>query len=134
MLVSEGIQIVLVTLLIGVFFSLLGFLAIERPVVESWLGEAPDRLWTLHLWGQEMVLTRELLHVSEFLAAFSGLYFTVVLLTDATYREEFLEEVLADVREAFAVRAVYLASLGSPAGGPASPGEQGGTATTLSPT
>ncbi len=133
-LVSEGIQIVLVTLLIGVFFSLLGFLAIERPVVESWLGEAPDRLWTLHLWGQEMVLTRELLHVSEFLAAFSGLYFTVVLLTDATYREEFLEEVLADVREAFAVRAVYLASLGSPAGGPASPGEQGGTATTLSPT
>jgi hypothetical protein len=39
----------------------------------------------------------------------------VVLLTDATYREEFLEQVVSDVRDAFAVRAVYLAYLGQAA-------------------
>ena len=54
------------------------------------------------------MLTEELLKVAIFLAAFSGLYFIVVLLTDATYREEFLEEVVGEVREAFAVRAAYL--------------------------
>ena len=81
-----------------------------------------------------MVLTRELLHVSAFLAAFSGLYFTVVLLTDATYREEFLEEVLADVREAFAVRAVYLAARDIAVAEPVSSAGPGGDPTTLSPT
>ena len=133
-LVSEGIQIVLVTLLIGVFFSLFGFLAIERPVIESWLGGAPDVLSTVNLWGQEMVLTRELVHVAAFLAAFSGLYFTVVLLTDATYREEFLEEVLAEVREAFAVRAVYLAARDLESAEPPPHGVGAAGSTTLPPT
>jgi hypothetical protein len=48
--------------------------------------------------------------VAGFLTAFSGFYFTVYVLTDATYRREFLEEVLAELRQAFAVRAVYLAT------------------------
>ena len=109
-LVSEGIQIFLVTLLIGVFFSLFGFLSIEQPVVHTWLGAAPDRLWTLHLWGQEMVLTRELLHVSAFLAAFSGLYFTVSALSDAAYRTEFFSDADHELEEVFAVRAVYHAA------------------------
>lgn len=112
-LVSEGIQIALVAVLVYAFFVVFGLLAIEAAVVESWLGEAPDRLATFHMWGQELVLTRELLHVAAFLASFSGLYFTVVLLTDATYREEFLDEVVGDVHDAFAARAVYLAYLGA---------------------
>ena len=45
-----------------------------------------------------------------FLTAFSGFYFTVYVLTDATYRQEFLDEVLGEMRQAFAVRAVYLAA------------------------
>ncbi|MCZ7535728.1 MAG: hypothetical protein M5T61_07200 [Acidimicrobiia bacterium] len=133
-LVSEGIQILIVTVLIGLFFGVFGFLAIEEPVVVAWLGHAPDRLWTLDLWGQEMVLTWELLRVATFLASFSGLYFTVVLLTDATYREEFLEEVLAEVRDAFAVRAVYLAARGDGAAATVTPGVTPGGPTTLSPT
>jgi hypothetical protein len=36
-----------------------------------------------------------------------GLYFTVVLVTDATYREEFFDGILAELRQTFAVRAVY---------------------------
>ena len=58
--------------------------------------------------GDNLVLTDELLKISAFLASFSGLYFTVVLVTDATYREEFFDEILAELRQSFAVRAVYL--------------------------
>ena len=50
---------------------------------------------------------------ASFLAVFSGLYFTVSLLTDATFREEFLDDVVDDVRQALAVRAVYLSRRGS---------------------
>ena len=46
--------------------------------------------------------------VAGFLAAFTGLNFAVYLATDSTYRAEFREEVVAEVRQAFAVREVYL--------------------------
>lgn len=118
-LVTEGTQILLVSGMIFAFFTLFGFLAISPSVVESWLGAPPEAVAVVDLWGQRMVLSEELLHVAAFLAAFSGLYFTVVLLTDATYREEFLDDVVSEVRDAFAVRAVYRAALDVVPGGPA---------------
>lgn len=107
-LASEAIQVVLVALGLFAFFTLFGFVALDGSVQASWIGSAPESVWTLRALGQRMVLSEELLRVAVFLASFSGLYFTVVLLTDATYRQEFLEEILEDVRESFAVRAVYL--------------------------
>ena len=52
-------------------------------------------------------VTRQLLQVSGFLATFTGFYFTVVLVTDETYRREFRDDVVAELREALAVRAAY---------------------------
>ena len=49
------------------------------------------------------------------LPAFSSLQFAVSAVTDDTYREEFLGDLVHDVREAFAVRALYLRLLGVPA-------------------
>ena len=46
--------------------------------------------------------------MSIFLAAFSGFYVSVYAVTDATYREEFFDRVAAELRQTFAVRAVYL--------------------------
>ena len=46
-----------------------------------------------------------------FVAAFAGLQFTLSALTDATYREEFFERAVRGVRQALAVRALYLARL-----------------------
>ena len=40
----------------------------------------------------------------------SGVSFSVYVLTDASYRNEFLDHVPAELRQAFAVRAVHLAS------------------------
>lgn len=111
-LVSQGVQVLIVSLMIGGFFVLLGLLAIDPEVIAAWTGHAEvGTLARGEVLGQELVMTAELLRVSGFLAAFSGLYFVVYVITDATYRQEFFEEVVADVRRTFAVRAVYLRML-----------------------
>ncbi len=80
--------------------------------MESWLGHDGHAVLRFGFLGRDLRLTAELLKISVFLAAFSGLYFTVVLVTDATYREEFFDEILAELRQTFAVRAVYLRARG----------------------
>jgi hypothetical protein len=42
------------------------------------------------------------------LAAFSGFYFAVAMLTDSTYREEFLEELTDEMEVSFKARTAYL--------------------------
>jgi hypothetical protein len=103
-LVSEAVQVALVTILVFVFFVLFGMISLSQGVMRIWVGHDVDVVWRLKVSGDTFVLTTELLKVAIFLGAFSGLYFMVVLLTDATYREEFLEQVVSDVRDAFAVR------------------------------
>jgi ABC-type multidrug transport system fused ATPase/permease subunit len=107
-LFSQGLQVVLVTAVLGVFFVAFGLLTITPEVLAGWTGGPGDEVFTIGLAEEDLILTAELLMVSAFLASFSGLYFTVVLVTDATYREEFFDEILAELRQTFAVRAVYL--------------------------
>lgn len=52
-------------------------------------------------------MTSELLRVAMGLAAFSGFYFAIAMLTDSTYREEFLTELTAEMGDSFAARAEY---------------------------
>ena len=106
-LFSQGVQILIVSLLIGVFFVLLGVLLVSEQTTQSWA----HQVHVLAHWSvgnSELVVTEELLRVAGFLTAFSGLNFTVVLVTDVSYRQEFREEVVGELRQAFAVRAVYL--------------------------
>lgn len=113
LLFSQGVQILLVTLTIGGFFFALGLIAIRPEVLDTWLGDTIGR-GELARWvwfGREIVLTRALLHVSGFLGALSGFYFTVYVITDSTYREEFFTEIVGEVRQSLAVRNVYLALL-----------------------
>jgi hypothetical protein len=107
-LVSEAVQVVLVTVFVFVFFVVFGMITLTQGVMYSWVGRRLEVIWKFKVSGDTFVLTEELVKVAIFLAAFSGLYFMVVLLTDATYRKEFLDEVVSDVRDAFAVRAAYL--------------------------
>ena len=58
------------------------------------------RLVTISVGGDQFELTEELLRVAGGLAAFSGFYFAVAMLTDSTYREEFLDELTAEMRRA----------------------------------
>ncbi len=114
-LVSQGIQIVIVSVLIGLFFVLLGLLLVDEATTKMWAAGQVNVLATLTLGKRNLVITEELLRVAGFLTAFSGLNFTVYLLTDETYRREFRDEVVGELRQAFAVRAAYLCHLATAA-------------------
>lgn len=120
-LVSEGILVLIVASMMFGFLVVFGAAAIHRDVVTVWLGHAPDVLLSLDLGTQEMVVTGELIKVSAFLAGFCGLSFTVSLLTDAGYQEEFLAELDDEIADAFAVRAVYREVVDSPVASTMSP-------------
>ncbi|MGQ0825103.1 MAG: hypothetical protein ACT4OX_08790 [Actinomycetota bacterium] len=107
-LFSQGVQIIIVSVLIGVFFLVLGLLLVDEVTTADWARRV-HVLATLTVGDRELVVTEELLRVAGFLTAFSGLNFTVFLLTDETYRREFRDEVVGELRQAFAVRAAYLA-------------------------
>lgn len=109
-LFTQGLQIMFVSVMIGVFFVGFGVLTVTPELTASWSGTEANLLLDGKLWGRPVAVTAELLQVAGFLTAFSGFYFTVYTITDATYRKEFLDEVLVELRQAFAVRAVYLAS------------------------
>ena len=113
LLFGQGLQVMLVSAMLGAFFIAFGLLVITPENVVAWSGEPlGDPLVTFMLWGREVQLTWELLRVSGFLAFFSGLYFSVTAVTDDTYRREFYEDGVAELRQALAVRAAYLAALG----------------------
>jgi hypothetical protein len=54
-------------------------------------------------------VTEQLLRAAFGIAAFSGLYYSVAMLVDATYRDEFMSELTDQMRSTFSVRADYLA-------------------------
>jgi hypothetical protein len=106
--VSQALQVLFVSLSIGIFFVVFGMLAIDEVARESWIGEPVDVLVTVSVGGDQFELSAQLLRVAGGLAAFSGFYFAVAMLTDSTYREEFLEELTDEMRVSFQRRAEYL--------------------------
>ena len=110
---SQALQITFVAVTVFGFFVLFGYLAISAGTTLVWTGESP------HVLARrgDLVVTEELLRVAGFLAAFTGMYFTVVLSTDATYREEFAEDVAPQIRQALAVRVAYREALDARSGG-----------------
>ncbi|MEZ5231124.1 MAG: hypothetical protein R2755_24420 [Acidimicrobiales bacterium] len=107
-LFTQGVQITLVAMTMGLFLTLFGFLAISEQTIVNWtqLPQA-DVLVQVAVGGRDLVLTRQLLQVAGFLATFTGFYFTVVAVTDETYRREFRDDVVTELRESLAVRAAY---------------------------
>ena len=80
----------------------------RRPSRSSGWASPASTLVSFSLGGTDFQLTTELLRVAGGLAAFSGFYFAVAMLTDSTYREEFLEELTDEMSASFKARAEYL--------------------------
>jgi hypothetical protein len=99
LLLSQAVQVLLLSLAVLGFFLVFGGLVMQPAVVHAWLGHPPHDL----AGG----LSLELVKVSVFLAGFCGLYFTVYAVTDGTYREQFFTSVTSELERAVAVRAVY---------------------------
>ena len=108
---SQAIQVTLVGVGLAGFFVVFGFLAIPEATAAAWT--ALDDVHVLLRWdvgGRALVITDPLLRVAGFLGAFGAMYFTVLLSTDAMYREEFADDVAPQLRQALAVRCVYRAA------------------------
>jgi hypothetical protein len=103
LLVVQVVQVLLLVVAVFVFFLLFGTLIMDPVVQEAWTG----------LEGGianvgDLSISVQLLKVSLFLAAFSGLYFTVSAVTDDTYRSQFFAAVTEELERAVGMRAVYL--------------------------
>ena len=114
MFVSQALQVLVVSAAMAVFFIVFGALTIGPEVRESWLGSPGTAIGpTLELLGGRITLTEELLRVSGAIAAFGGVYYAIAVLTDSTYREEFLEDIVGELRKTFRLRTEYLRLRGS---------------------
>lgn len=101
--IAQAVQVLLLALSVFAFFLLFGAVVMNEKVQGNWTGGTIHHLpWLNHL-------SVELLQVSVFLAAFSGLYFTVYAVTDEAYRDQFFSGVKRELERAVGVRAVYLA-------------------------
>ena len=110
--VAQGIQVLLVSLVITTFYVVFGLLTVREETLLQWttVGELTyERDWAVEIaiFGTDLILTRQLLLVALFIGMFSGLNFAVQVITDDIYREEFIADMTAEVRDALAVRAVY---------------------------
>ena len=108
---SQGVQIVVVAGAIGLFYVAFGLVAVREATLTAWVGTELDVIGEVTLFGQQVVLTWDLIRVTILVASFSALQFTFSTLTDKTYREEFFEETLGEMREALATRAIYVEAL-----------------------
>jgi hypothetical protein len=109
---SQGMQITATALAMFAFFLVFGFLAVTASTAAGWTGaDAVHELASVRIGDRRLVVTEPLLRVAGFLAAFAGMYFTVVLSTDATYREEFSEDIGPELCQALAVRRLYRRAL-----------------------
>ena len=103
MFVSQGLQVLVVSVLVGAVLRRVrraGDHAARRRGLARGARRrrSPGQRW----------LSVELVKVSSALAAFSGLYYAIAVLTEATYRQEFLADVETSLRETFLDRARYL--------------------------
>ena len=109
--ISQVVQTLLVGVAAGLFYVVFGLFAVRRETILQWTTvDEIDPLLAFGLFGDEVVLTWEHLAVAGFVAAFSVLQFAVASVTDATYREEFYDDITDDVRHVLAVRAVVRAT------------------------
>lgn len=119
LLVTQMSQVLILAASVWVFFLTFGRVAIKPGVITSWVGDgSPTEVPLLPGLG----FSQELLQVSIFLAAFSGLYFTVYAVTDAAYREQFFTEITDELERAVGVRSAYLALRRHPARRTGDPG------------
>ncbi|TDD49304.1 hypothetical protein E1263_32370 [Kribbella antibiotica] len=109
LVIRQWVQAFIVSTGVGLFFVAFGMLGINASIYEAW--GVPRGSWSreFEVLGHTMILGASLVKVAIGIANFTGLYYSIALLTDSSYREEFLDNVSAELRDLFTARADYLA-------------------------
>jgi hypothetical protein len=111
LLVTQALQVLVLAVAVFAFFVVFGLVAIQPDVVEAWIGHGPtERHWRVGGLDVRLPVSNELFQVSVFLAAFSGLYFTVYAVSDQTYREQFFTRVSGQLERTVEVHNRYVAA------------------------
>ena len=108
MFVSHALQVLIVSAATGAFFAAFGALAVTAEVREAWLGTTGNVVVGFDFLGERAEVTEELLRVAGAIAAFSGLYYAIAVLTDQTSRAQFLDRLTRDLRDVVRARNRYL--------------------------
>ena len=108
LLLTQVFQVLLLAVAVFAFFVGFGLLAIRDSVIQAWIGHAPTPItWNWHVVVLHLPVSSQLYQVAVFLSAFAGVYFTVYAVSDATYRQQFFEELSRGLEQAIGVREVY---------------------------
>jgi hypothetical protein len=103
LLVAQAVQVLLLAVAVFAFFVIFGVVAIDDAVIRTWVTTQGVPHYDL---GQHLV-SSELARVSVFLAAFSGLYFTVYAVMDTNYRAQFFTEIERELARVVGARICY---------------------------
>jgi len=109
--IHQLLQSAFVAVLMMLFLTVFGLIALPADVQERWIGEPVATVVRVSLLGEERRLSAELLTVSAMLSGIVGLYFTGLAITDRTNADGQFRRAIAEVRQLLAARAVYLAAL-----------------------
>jgi MFS family permease len=114
LVLTQVMQTLVLATLVFVFFVLFGVIAVRDAVIKAWTTRDPTGG---ALFGIQVPIHHELLQVSLFIAAFSGLYFAAAATTDAKYRNAFFDPLADHLAVSLVARDIYLARIGKPATG-----------------
>jgi len=117
LVLTQVLQTLVLATVMFVFFVIFGIIAVQHSVIKAWVGRDPA---SGTLFGIQLPVPEELLQVSLFIAAFSGLYFAASTVTDAKYRSSFFDPLADHLAVSLVARDLYLARL---LGGPREPAE-----------
>jgi hypothetical protein len=113
LVLTQVLQTFVLATLVFVFFVIFGIVAVQHAVIKAWIGRDPA---SGTLFGIQLPIPQELLQVSLFIAAFSGLYFAASTVTDAKYRSAFFDPLADHLAVSLVARDLYLGRLlGEPA-------------------
>lgn len=105
LVLTQVLQTLVLATLVFVFFVIFGIIAVQHAVIKAWIGRDPT---SGTLFGIQLPVPQELLHVSLFIAAFSGLYFAASTVTDAQYRSAFFDPLADHLAVSLVARNLYL--------------------------
>lgn len=108
LVIRQWVQAVVVSSGVGLFFVAFGMLAINQNIYEQWSVSPGAWSYEVKLLNHPMVISAGLVKVAIGIANFTGLYYSIALLTDSSYREEFLDNISAELRDLFTARVEYL--------------------------
>jgi hypothetical protein len=108
LVIRQGLQVLVVSAGIGGFFVAFGMLAISAHIYQQWGISPGSWSYDIELLDHPLLVSASLVKVAIGIANFTGLYYSIALLTDSTYRTEFLDNLSTELRDLFTARAEYL--------------------------